>query len=433
MAASNDAFSGFKFYSLKEERPKGKGKVTVARYKEENLALEFIPRPHTCYLGNIMEIAGEDDEEVVTLFYTGGYSARDENVVTDGFKCITAVSVIIGRGDIKVNGVRSMGRMPSSLTFAGGVLMQNDGDLNFYIFGGLDPEQRSCNNDLLVCKLQSEDKLVVSKSSRDVSDVWPSERFGHSFNQLNDNILMLVGGNNMPNRHSNLPDASNIFHTEPVADVLYVYWKEENFWQHITTESELSCKRAFHATCRFVINGIDFLIVSGGLTYDNCWRSLPMSKTFIVKVDESNQVQIKEKMLHLSAEIYISDHSILFNRNKILFVGGVVSSNESSVPQLNTSVEVFNYLNGQHIQQINVGQEYCTSACSSVILPDNSVIVPGGNQRRISVFTYKTMNADKCFHWDKHFVTDCIISQSCEVTPAWIQCDMCSTWMHLFA
>ena len=29
-----DDFSDFKLYSLKEERPKGRGKVTVARYEE---------------------------------------------------------------------------------------------------------------------------------------------------------------------------------------------------------------------------------------------------------------------------------------------------------------------------------------------------------------------------------------------------------------
>ena len=62
------------------------------------------------------------------------------------------------------------------------------------------------------------------------------------------------------------------------------------------------------------------------------------------------------------------------------------------------------------------------------------ILSPGGLSKRISVFTNKLVNPDKCFHWDTRFVPKCKIDALSEMTPAWTVCDMpnCETWKHLF-
>ena len=118
-------------------------------------------------------------------------------------------------------------------------------------------------------------------------ETWPTPRFGHSFDKLCDNTFLLIGGNNMPFRHLNLPNASNIFHTEPVSDIIYTYDSDNNYWQNINTDTELGLKRSFHATSDFTFNEIKFVIVSGGITFDDSWKSLPMSKTFLIKINNN--------------------------------------------------------------------------------------------------------------------------------------------------
>ena len=87
--------------------------------------------------------------------------------------------------------------------------------------------------------------------------------------------------------------ASEIFHSEPVSDVIQLYWKQENFWRSVT-KSELYYKKIFHATFGFVVNGgiIVLIIICGGLRYESCWENLPMQKAFIRKTDERNKVKI---------------------------------------------------------------------------------------------------------------------------------------------
>ena len=103
----------------------------------------------------------------------------------------------------------------------------------------------------------------------------------------------------------------------------------------------------------------------------------------------------------MDEDIFKNDHSILFHRNKLLFVGGVVSNEERGMPNLNNFIHIFNYINGQNIRLISVSNEFQTSSCSSIILPDHSILIPGGKQKRVSISSYKTMNPDTCFHWDK--------------------------------
>ena len=50
-----DDFRDFQLLSLKKERPKGRGKVTVAKYKEETTFIDFVPHSHTCVLGKFIK------------------------------------------------------------------------------------------------------------------------------------------------------------------------------------------------------------------------------------------------------------------------------------------------------------------------------------------------------------------------------------------
>ena len=150
---SSTDFDTFTFYSLKEERPKGKGIISVNRYKQEKLMDDFIPRPHTVFLGMFSEQTAEEEHKVV-IYFTGGFSAADENVVVDGFKQFRKVTLLVSHNQIKIENIVNIGKIPTTITSgAGDHLDGNQDSPRFLIFGGLDPQQRVCDDWLRHCTI----------------------------------------------------------------------------------------------------------------------------------------------------------------------------------------------------------------------------------------------------------------------------------------
>ena len=44
------------------------------------------------------------------------------------------------------------------------------------------------------------------------------------------------------------------------------------------------------------------------------------------------------------------------------------------------------------------------------------------------------MNPQHCYHWEKTHLPSCVIENSAELTPAWVECEMpgCKAWLHVF-
>ena len=119
---------------------------------------------------------------------------------------------------------------------------------------------------------------------------------------------------------------------------------------------------------------------------------------------------------------------------KVLVYGGMISRTAETNPEPSSHLFVFKYDSLQVQQKIKLSTDFVNAGANVLLLPDSSILSPGGLSKRISVFTNKLMNPDKCFHWDTRFVPKCKIDASSEMTPAWTVCDMpsCETWLHLF-
>ena len=88
----------------------------------------------------------------------------------------------------------------------------------------------------------------------------------------------------------------------------------------------------------------------------------------------------------------------------------------------------------QNTRLIDLPSMYSSAGCTTILLPDSSIPSLGGSSMRVSVSTYKPMNPELCYHWEKEYVSICNIANSPEGTPFWIECEMpgCKTWLHLF-
>ena len=107
----------------------------------------------------------------------------------------------------------------------------------------------------------------------------------------------------------------------------------------------------------------------------------------------------------------------------------MISRTAETNPEPSSPLFVFKYGSFQVQRKIKLSTDFVNAGANVSLLPDSSILSPGGLSKRISVFTNKPMNPDKCFHWDTRFVPKCKIDASTEMTPPGLFV-ICQTMKH---
>ena len=114
---------------------------------------------------------------------------------------------------------------------------------------------------------------------------------------------------------------------------------------------------------------------------------------------ENLKLKCLKKNLNFGIDIFISDHSIMVTMaQKILIYGGMVSRTAEAKPEPSSHLFVFKYNTLQVQRKIKLPADFVNAGSDVLLLPDLSILSPGRLSKRISVFTNKPMNPDKCFH-----------------------------------
>ena len=156
----------FRAFSLHEEKPIGRGKLTVKRYQGEKSFHEYIPQPHACFLGKKVKRCENPDGDgidfEITLWFTGGYRTGDENIVVDDNKYIHELVLHIKRADIiiwKTTTVKSI-VFPACMVSSSFIQWS---DNSFLIFAWYDPQLRNTSNTLLELSFTSDDSGKIKR------------------------------------------------------------------------------------------------------------------------------------------------------------------------------------------------------------------------------------------------------------------------------
>ena len=359
-------FDSYKGFSLKQERPKGRGKITSTRYKREMSINDYIPHLHACLVGKRTVATanpnGEGTDFIVNLYMTGGCNSGDENPFMEDNKRLKELTIHVRRADIKVWNIKTTNLIfPASMTRAASVQWS---DSCFSVFGYYDPQQRIISDKLIHIvseetvpgKLRWKKEIVNQNRPRPASGhtiqdtdshsqtvantVWPSSRYGHSLSKIgnsNSEKALICGGVNMPNRNVPRLIAHNTFKILPANDIFYIYSKNKESWHSpgISSDSEAFVPLSWHASISSIENQEYFVLVNGGLTYGlegKTWISQPLSVIYKIQECRPNIIKIVKEKLHLNKEIYISGHNLLMSNNCLLVVGGVSSPDPKVKP-----------------------------------------------------------------------------------------------------
>lgn len=234
MAASDADFDDFKLFSVKEKRPQGRGKITVARFKADYDKNHYIPPSHACYLGMKTRRNDNNNTTTVSLYFTGGYNLGDPNIAVESASNMKIINIEIDPLAVKISSVKDVPCMNKNWTYASGYQLKK----SFYIFGGYDPQQRTCSGKFFrlqeVEKASGEPKFKKSLiSSQDHTN--PTPRFGHTLDHMiGSDISLLIGGVYLPNRHRPQCMATNVFKIVSIEDVLYTFNHTNKTWVDIS-------------------------------------------------------------------------------------------------------------------------------------------------------------------------------------------------------
>ena len=266
----------------------------------------------------------------------------------------------------------------------------------------------------------------------DPSKPWPSERFAHSFLKLpKTDCAILFGGVTLPYYRSKQLIASQTFEISPVNDVFYLYDNSVKLWS-VPETCNLPCVRAWHAATGCTkSDGSSFILISGGCTKDGEeWKAL--SELYMM-TRHHNIFDFNCEIIQLESEVFISDHSITTVKDQLVVVGGMICIEQFANPQPSSEVYIYSLITKNLNYKVALPQQYQTAGSHLTVLPDNSLLLSGGFGKKFTVLTFKPMDPEVCFHWDKEYLPYCKVQESREVTPTWIICEMphCKTWLHL--
>ena len=258
--------------------------------------------------------------------------------------------------------------------------------------------------------------MIVEKLSGKKNIVTPSEgqvlqpvgRFGHTFTRFEGtNKALLFGANTLPNQGIPKLIVRKPFQATPVPvdSSVFLYLKDTNLWIVPVTEGDpFPTPRAWHAVASFIDKNKNesTIILSGGLKLDHkkdAWKGKQLSELYVFSLaQDHSKLKCEKKTFNFGSDIFISDHSMMITADKkVLVYGGMISRTAETNSEPSSHLFVFKY-DSLQVKKIKLSTDFVNAGANVLLLPDSSILSPGGLSKRNFVFTNKPMNPDKCFH-----------------------------------
>ena len=97
---------------------------------------------------------------------------------------------------------------------------------------------------------------------------------------------------------------------------------------------------------------------------------------------------MREKTFNFGSDIFIIDHSMVITADKkVLVYGGMISRTAETNPEPSSHLFVFKYDILQVQRKIKLSTDFVNAGANVLLLPDSSILSPGGLSKRISVLT----------------------------------------------
>ena len=269
----------------------------------------------------------------------------------------------------------------------------------------------------------------------------PCARFGHSLTKINDQNCLMLGGISFPNRDRLSFDCSNNFEHKLVKGDSYhlcIKKDDENFkfsWNKVSIEDD-QIRRAFHTAS--YIPSLNKIIVFGGLTYKDgkpksrlCLQdmicisfhpTMPMGQKFTIAM---------EKLPTAVKSVFISGHSAMPSpsQDHIVYVfGGYQQQNSDITTKIEPCSKLYIIdLISKTVLIKAAPDDFATAGHSLLFIDNDSLLINGGSQKAMFLFTKKSLVPDKCALGD-----ECSIDETFVSPIPWIFCEgRCQRWLHM--
>ena len=310
------------------------------------------------------------------------------------------------------------------------------------LFGGLNLSHYSATNDLFTIDMnirrntvrvdlhyaeKPSGELLSSAKTQKGAKITP--RFGHSLICMSDNKAVCFGGVTLHRRESVSVYAQNIFSHKCDDSNVYILQVDcqEATWRECTVNGP-ALLQSFHSAVRSSPNTV--LSCGGIVTEGHNKRRAHLGVVHMYTFDEGyHSCTIQDVQITNAPDYGLSSHSMcLFNDTDVIIVGGYISKSVSDeYPEVSKSVHLLSLGN----TCLTSSKESATSdgctAGATIFRAGPAIIILGGTEKSISLFTKAIIHADSCA-LDK----DCNIDSSTTSPIAWVQCDGCKLWFHLF-
>ena len=261
----------------------------------------------------------------------------------------------------------------------------------------------------------------------------PAGRTGHTLNVINNSTLLLHGGLSFDQRDASGVTLGNLFSQTCKDGSFYVLNTDTYHWSKLEKVPDVT-SRAYHTATTVQSDGLVKVIFNGGVTYEGRDPSerLPIKEFVILNFRNSvlSDYFVEKVTVPMSNPKYISYHSTVLSNNHLYILGGNVQ-NERKInepPQLNSEMKIFD-LENKSCDSVSVEPSYIASGHSAFELSSDCIMIVGGINDSMFVYTTKPMKPSPC-----DFQFDCKIDESPEISPiAWIQCESnCKRWLYQY-
>ena len=273
----------------------------------------------------------------------------------------------------------------------------------------------------------------------------PAARFGHSLTKVSVCKAIMFGGLCMPKRNTIAANCSDIFEQSnapgqlfvlelnPAADFDATTVNVRPTWKKVNTINE-TLERSFH-TATF-IESLQSIVVLGGVSYKDGVASacFSLEEIVILKIEDlsGNFISLKTEKIPSLKDIYLSGHASTASPTEdthIYLFGGYEQNSSAYDKNIRPSSNLFviDVVRKQAIKKI--APNSMATACHSLTFVSQAVlIILGGTNQSIQLFTSKELVPDKC-----DLGTRCTIDDTFISPIPWIQCDgICKRWLHQF-
>ena len=193
-------------------------------------------------------------------------------------------------------------------------------------------------------------------------------------------------------------------------------------WQRVNDVDE-TLERAFHTST--FIKSLQSIVILGGVKYENGKAVIRfcLEDMVVIKTDDlsTNKLTLKTEKLTSLKDVYVSGHAATTSPTEdthIYCFGGF----EQNIPDYNkvtpsSNLYVIDIVRKQTIRKVSP-DVFATACHSLTFIHESTLVIFGGTNQSINLFTSKALIPDKCDLGSKCAIDDNFISPI-----PWVLCD----------